>query len=79
MHASRNVRLFRNGRNQAMRIPRQFELDADEAIIRKKGDNLIIQPIKRPQGLTALLAAWEPETGEFPQIHDSPAESEDIF
>jgi virulence-associated protein VagC len=31
----RHVRLFRNGRNQALRIPREFELEGDEAIIRK--------------------------------------------
>ena len=56
-----------------------LKLDADEAVIRKEGDELIIRPIKRPQGLTALLAAWEPEINEFPHISDSPAEPEDIF
>jgi antitoxin VapB len=35
MHLERHVRLFRNGRNQALRIPRELELDADEAIVRK--------------------------------------------
>lgn len=30
----RHVRLFRNGRNQAVRIPREFELPGEEAIIR---------------------------------------------
>ncbi|MEX2281730.1 MAG: AbrB/MazE/SpoVT family DNA-binding domain-containing protein, partial [Gemmatimonadota bacterium] len=31
MSAPRRVRLFRNGRNQAIRIPREFELPGDEA------------------------------------------------
>ncbi len=30
--ASRTVRLFRNGRNQAVRIPREFELPGSEAL-----------------------------------------------
>ena len=38
----RRVRLFRNGRNQALRIPREFELEGDEAILRKDGDRLIV-------------------------------------
>ena len=36
MQTERHVRLFRNGRNQALRIPREFELDGDEAIIHKQ-------------------------------------------
>lgn len=32
------ARLFRNGRNQAVRIPRKFELPGQEVAIRKDGD-----------------------------------------
>jgi antitoxin VapB len=45
MTAERHVRLFRNGRNQALRIPREFELAGDEAIIRREGDRLIVEPV----------------------------------
>jgi hypothetical protein len=31
----RHVKLFKNGRNQALRIPREFELPGKDAIIRK--------------------------------------------
>ena len=44
----RPVRLFRNGRNQALRIPREFELPGDEAMISKEGDRLIIEPLQKP-------------------------------
>ena len=40
------IRLFRNGRNQAIRIPREFELPGEEAMIHKEGDRLIIEPLK---------------------------------
>ena len=38
MLPERYVSLFRNGRNQALRIPREFELPAGKAIVRKDGD-----------------------------------------
>ncbi|MGH7416550.1 MAG: antitoxin, partial [Candidatus Rokuibacteriota bacterium] len=46
MDSERNARLFRNGRNQAIRIPREFELPGTEARLRKEGDALIITPIR---------------------------------
>ena len=43
-HTERRVRLVRNGRNQTLRIPREFEFEGDEAILRKEGDRLKPQP-----------------------------------
>ena len=52
MASTRHVRLFRNGRNQAVRIPREFELPGDEAILRKdKSGRLILEPVQRPHAL----------------------------
>jgi antitoxin VapB len=65
----RHVRLFRNGRNQALRIPREFELDADEAILRKEGDRLIIEPVRKGR-LLALLASLDPLEAPFPDIDE---------
>jgi len=66
-HRERHVRLFRNGRNQAVRIPREFEFSGTGAIIRKEGDRLIIEPEKRPL-LLDLLKSWQPLDEEFPDI-----------
>jgi len=55
MNSGRHVRLFRNGQNQALRIPREFELDAEEAIIRREDDRLVIEPVRK-RGLLATLA-----------------------
>ena len=54
MSSKRQVRLFRNGRNQALRIPREFELESDEAIIHKEGDRLIVEPVGKGRLLTLL-------------------------
>jgi antitoxin VapB len=72
MHAERHVRLFRNGRNQALRIPREFELPGDEAIIHKEGDRLIIEPVHKRGSLLVMLATWEPLDEAFPRVDDFP-------
>ncbi len=65
----RHVRLFRNGCNQALRIPQEFELKGDEAIIRKEGERLIVQPISKGH-LLALLSTLEPLDEPFPDVDD---------
>ena len=70
----RSVRLFRNGRNQALRIPREYELPGDEAIIHKEGIKLIIEPVTKPS-LLAILATLEPLDEDFPEIEDQMAEA----
>ncbi len=67
METERYVRLFRNGRNQAIRIPREFELDAETAIIRREDDHLVIQPVRK-KGLLATLATLSPIQEDFPDI-----------
>jgi len=58
-HIERHVKLFRNGRNQALRIPRDFEIKGDEAILRKDGDRLILEPVRKGQ-LLSLLSNLSP-------------------
>lgn len=69
MKEERHVKLFRNGRNQAVRIPREFEMEGDEAIIRKDGDRLILEPI-RTGSLLSVLRALGPMEESFPDIDD---------
>lgn len=75
---AREVRLFRNNRNQAIRIPVEFELPGDRALLRREGDRLIIEAI-RPEGLLALLARWEPLDEALPEVEDAPSRPEDVF
>ena len=70
MLPERHVKLFRNGRNQAVRIPREFELPGEDAVMRKDGDRLIIEPAA-PKSLLALLATLAPLDEEFPPIPDA--------
>jgi antitoxin VapB len=79
MQTERHVRLFRNGRNQALRIPREFELDGNEAIIRKDGNRLIVEPVGKMNRLIELLRTLKPIDEPFPYIEDPAVEDEDIF
>ena len=74
----RNVKLFRNGRNQAVRIPVDFELPGHEALMHRDGDRLVIEPAPK-RGLSALLAELEPVDERFPDIADPAPEPERIF
>lgn len=73
----RRVKLFRNSRNQVVRIPREFELLGEDAIMRKEGERLIIE-LAPPRSLLALLAALPTLDEEFPPILDSSAEPVDL-
>ncbi len=73
----RHVRLFRNGRNQALRIPREFELEGDEAILRKEGDRLIVEPVRKGR-LLALLSTLEPLEEPFTNVDEDLAPLDDV-
>ena len=67
MPTERHVKLFKNGRNQAVRIPREFELPGEDAIMRKDGERLIIEPAP-PRSLLAVLATLQPLDEDFPSV-----------
>jgi len=69
MPERRYVRLFRNGRDQAVRIPVEFELPGSEAIMHRDGDRLVIEPARK-RGLVALLKTMKPLQEDFPEIDD---------
>lgn len=77
--ATRVVRLFKNGRNQAVRIPREFELPGKAALVTKDGDRLILEPVAKKNFIAALRALGPlPPEDRFPPIDDPPPEPIDI-
>jgi antitoxin VapB len=78
MPERRHVRLFRNGRNQAVRIPVEFELPGDEAIMHRDGDRLVIEPVRK-RGLIALLNTMRPLEERFPEIDDPVPAPENVL
>ena len=76
---SRRARLFRNGRNQALRIPREFELVADEVDIYREDHRLIIEPVERSPTLAEVLSTLAPLDEDFPNIDDPPVKPEEVL
>ena len=77
MSTERHVKVFKNGRNQAVRIPREFELQTQDAVMRKEGERLIIEPAP-PKSLLGVLAALHPLEEEFPPVSDSSPDPVDL-
>lgn len=55
---SKRAKIFKNGRSQAVRLPREFRFSGDEVSIRREGNAVILEPIKRdawPRGYWTRL------------------------
>jgi antitoxin VapB len=85
--ASRRVSLFRNGANQAVRIPKEFELPGKEAILRREGNRLVLEamPDKPKKGTAAALAAalesmkdWPIVDEPFPDVNEGLLPLDDV-
>lgn len=77
MNMERRVKVFKNGRNRAVRIPREFEFPGDEALMHKEGERLVIEPAP-PKSLLSVLALLKPLEEEFAPIEDLPPDAFDL-
>ena len=77
MTASRKVSLFRNGANQAVRIPKEFELPGTGATMRQEGKALILEPITQ-KTLLQVLSELHPLDEGLPEFDDVPPETIDL-
>jgi len=59
----KTAKVFRSGNSQAVRIPKEFQLEGREVEIRRRGDTLILRPVKRTW--TALVASLALFTDDF--------------
>lgn len=73
--SERKVRVFRNGRSRAVRIPREFDFGGDEVIMQKQSDgSLVLRPASAkmtPRELIAWLRTQPSIDEDFPEIDDS--------
>jgi antitoxin VapB len=70
MGKSHQVKLTRSGRHQILHIPSKLELPGDRALIYRRGDHIVIAPLRK-RNLLALLDAMEPFDEDFPDIDSS--------
>ena len=72
----RRARLFRNGRSQAVRIPKEFEFEGDEVlIVRDEEGKLTLQPVAKKKSLIDVLD-WLKKQGPMPDFPGDPSEDD---
>jgi len=50
----RSARIFMNNRNQAVRLPKEFQFNTREVFIRREGNDVILSP--KPSDWSSYLA-----------------------
>jgi antitoxin VapB len=73
---STTAKIFRNGNSQAVRLPRAFRLPGKEALIRREGDKIILEPLtpsRWPRNFFKSIqipdkSFGRPEQGELPPV-----------
>ncbi|WP_373509026.1 antitoxin [Thiocapsa sp.] len=66
----RTARLFRNGSTQAVRLPRDLEIDAEEVLIRREEDSIVLTP--KPRSWDDYFARGRRLSADFPDTIDDP-------
>lgn len=77
---SKRASIFRNGANQAVRLPQEFRFSeaVKEVRIRKQGDSLLISPIKPDWASFFSLAIDVPEDFLEPRDRSTPQSREPL-
>jgi len=68
------ARLFRTGRSQAVRLPKEFRFEGEEVAINRVGDVVVLFP--RKKGWEILARSLEGFTPDFMEERKQPARAE---
>jgi antitoxin VapB len=73
----RTAKVFMNNRNQAVRLPKEFQFSTSEVYIRKDGDNVVLSP--RPTDWSGFFASEKVASSKFMEgIEDLPVQEREI-
>ena len=64
------ARLFKSGRSQAVRLPKEFRFKGEEVFIKKVGEAVVLLP--REDSWRTLYDSLEEFSGDFMQERDQP-------
>ena len=74
----KQAKVFKNGRNRAVRIPVEFDFPGDDVTITKEGRRIIIEPVDREEEFFKWLASIEPWEEEFPDVDEGLLPLDDV-
>jgi virulence-associated protein VagC len=52
------AKLFRNGRSQAVRLPKEFRFEGEEVSIRREGENVVLAPVGKRRWPRGYWKSW---------------------
>jgi len=73
------AKLFRNGRSQAVRLPREFRFEGDHVFVKRVGEGVLLMPAKR--SWDALAHSLTEFSDDFMAKREQPPEQDrtDLF
>lgn len=68
------AKLFKNGRSQAVRLPKEFRFEGEEVYVRREGNSVVLSPKNPPDDnpWKELFAAFDMFDPRFPIVRDQP-------
>jgi antitoxin VapB len=79
------AKLFQHGGSQAVRLPKAFRFEGSEVTVRRDGDAVILEPVKksRPPTLEEMDAFWAKIDSlggaDFPDREQPPEQERDFW
>lgn len=67
------AKLFRNGRSQAVRLPKEFRFEGAEVAIRREGERVILEPVRPRAWPKGYWQSWGQATRDLALIEPLPA------
>lgn len=59
------AKLFKNGRSQAVRLPKEFRFEGDEVNIRRSGKKVVLEPKRRRAWPRGFWRSWKAVPTDF--------------
>ena len=71
----RTAKIFRNGRSQAVRLPKEFRFDGDEVYVKRVGNAVVLLPSR--DSWRGLFDSLELFSEDFMESRDQPLRLEE--
>jgi antitoxin VapB len=55
------AKIFKNGRSQAVRLPKEFRFDGDTVKIRKEGKKVVLEPMEKTKWPRGFWKSFSPD------------------
>lgn len=68
------AKLFKNGRSQAVRLPKEFRFDGDRVYVKRVGNSVLLIPYREPW--QSLFDSLERFSDDYMESREQPAQQD---